>query len=166
MNTASTCKDFKTLIEYRINMQSTDRVQRAIDPPSGNRKIKIILYADDIVLFCRSVSSLQLSVDVMNSVFTRFGLKIAEDKTQMMIFNTDEETLAQESILTLNGFAVENVRKFRYLGYWLSNTVKNLPLAEQISSAWSRWTEMKHILCDGEIHLWIRVRMLESTVRA
>ena len=30
------------------------------------RKIKIILYADDIVLFCRSASSLQLSVDVMN----------------------------------------------------------------------------------------------------
>ena len=25
---------------------------------------------------------------------------------------------------------------------------------------------MKHILCDREIHLWIRVRMLESTVRA
>ena len=153
-------------IEYRINMRSTDRAQRAIDTPSGNRKIKIILYADDIVLFCRSASSLQLSVDVMNSVFTRFGLKIAEDKTQTMIFNADEETLAQESIITLNGFAVENVRKFRYLGYWLSNTAKNPPLAEQISSAWSKWTEMKHILCDREIHLWIRVRMLESTVRA
>ncbi|XP_067024010.1 uncharacterized protein [Acropora muricata] len=83
-----------------------------------------------------------------------------------MIFNADEETLAQESIITLNGFAVENVRKFRYLGYWLSNTSKNPPLAEQISSAWSKWTEMKHILCDREIHLWIRVRMLESTVRA
>ena len=62
-------------IGYRINMRSTDRAQRAIDTPSGNRKIKIILYADDIVLFCRSASSLQLSVDVMNSVFTRFGLK-------------------------------------------------------------------------------------------
>ena len=58
----------------------------------------------------------------MNSVFTRFGLKIAEDKTQTMIFNADEETLAQDSIITLNGFAVENVRKFRYLGYLLSNT--------------------------------------------
>ena len=45
-------------IEYCINMRSTDRAQRAIDTPSGNRKIKIILYADDIVLFCRSASSL------------------------------------------------------------------------------------------------------------
>ena len=66
-------------IEYCINMRSTDRTQRAIDTPSGNLKIKIILYADDKVLFCRSASSFQLSVDVMNSVFTRFGLKIAED---------------------------------------------------------------------------------------
>lgn len=62
-------------IEYRINMRSTDRVQRAIDTPSGNRKIKIILYADDIVLFCRSASSLQLSVDVMNSVLNRLRPK-------------------------------------------------------------------------------------------
>ena len=153
-------------IEYRINMRSTDRNQRAIAPPSGKRKVKLILYADDIVLFCRSASSLQLSVDAMNSVFTRFGLKIAEDKTQTMIFNADEEELAQESIITLNGFAVENVRKFRYLGYWLNNTAKNPPLAEQISSAWSKWTEIKHILCDREINLWIRVKILESTVRA
>ena len=153
-------------IEYRINMRSTDRNQRAIAPPSGKRKVKLILYADDIVLFCRSASSLQLSVDAMNSVFTRFGLKIAEDKTQTMIFNADEEELAQESIITLNGLAVENVRKFRYLGYWLNNTAKNPPLAEQISSAWSKWTEIKHILCDREINLWIRVKILESTVRA
>ena len=118
-------------------MRSTDRAQRAIHTPPGNRNIKIILYADDIVLFCRSASSLQLSVDVMKSVFTRFGLKIAEDKTQTMIFNADEETLAQEYIITQNGFAVEIVRKFRYLGYWLSNTATNPPLAEQISSAWS-----------------------------
>ena len=82
----------------------------------------------------------------MNLVFTCFGLKMAEDKTQTMIFNADEETLAQESIITLNGFAVENVRKFRYLGYWLSNTAKSLPLAEQISSAWSKWTETAHFV--------------------
>ena len=100
----------------------------------------------------------------MNSVFTCFGLKIAE--TQTMIFNADGETLAQEAVITLNSFAVENIRKFHYLGYWLSNTAKNPPLAEQISSAWSKWTEMKHILCDREIYLWIRDRMLESTVRA
>jgi len=53
-------------IEYRINMRSTDRAQRAIDTPSGNRNIKIILYADDIILSLSVVPSAQRRCDELS----------------------------------------------------------------------------------------------------
>lgn len=47
----------------------------------------------------------------------RFGL----DKTETII-------ISQPSIVKLNGKDIENVRKFRYLGYHLTITAEHAPL--------------------------------------
>ena len=56
----------------------------------GSDILCMLLYADDIVLFCEDVDELQSILKIYAETFTRFGLTIAIDKTQTLSFNVHE----------------------------------------------------------------------------
>ena len=75
-------------------------------------------YADDLELFFENLQDLQKGLEILHSVFTRFGLTVNIKKTKTMIFNYEGESeneLYPESI-TLQNQSIENVTNFRYLG--------------------------------------------------
>ena len=43
---------------YRIKSESSNRKQRSIHKISGNDRLRMLLYADDIVLFCEDINEL------------------------------------------------------------------------------------------------------------
>ena len=57
----------------------------------------------------------------MTPIFLRFGLTIAIDKTQTLAYNVSEEIISSESLISLRGEPIENVRTFKYLGHVLCN---------------------------------------------
>ena len=113
----------------------------------------MLLYADDIVLFCEDVNELQSILTIYDNTFSRFGLTIATDKTKTISFNVPEEVMTSKSLVTLKGEPIENVRQFKYLGHMLSNESLNSSafINHQISSAYSKWNELKSILLDKRI---------------
>ena len=151
---------------YRINSESTTREQRSIHTISGIERLRMLLYADDIVLFCEDITELQCILNIYDKTFSRFGLTIAIDKTKTITFNVNEEIMCSESLISLRGTPIDNVRQFKYLGYLLSNDESKSFLNQQISSAYSKWSEIKHILLDRKIFLNIRIRFLEAYVRS
>ena len=154
---------------YRIKSESSNREQRSVNSLAGEDRLRMLLYADDIVLFCEDINELQSILKIYDETFSRFGLTIAIDKTKTISFNVTEEVMASKSLITLKGEPIENVRQFKYLGHMLSNeSSSNSPafIHHQIASAYSKWNELKSILLDKRIFLTTRVRFLEACVRS
>ena len=152
---------------YNIKMECTDRSQRMEHAANGVSKSAIIMYADDILVLGRTCEELEGMMNVIRDTFSAYGLTLAAEKTVSMTWNTPEETQTKKSLITVGGEKLDNVREFRYLGHWLTdNPKKPQYISQQISSAWAKWAEVKHILTDHEVKLWIRVKMLEAMIRS
>lgn len=153
---------------YHIKSESSTREQRSIHKISGSDRLRMLLYADDIVLFCEDVNELEAILKIYDDTFSRFGLTIAIDKTQTLAFNIPEDVMDKKSIISLRNEPIENVRRFKYLGHVLSNESSNTSafINHQIASAYSKWNEMKSIFLDKRIFLSTRVKFLEACVRS
>ena len=151
---------------YHIRSESTTREQRSVHKLSGSDRLRMLLYADDIVLFCEDLKELESILEIYDKTFSRYGLTIALDKTKTIVFNVDESVMSNKSLISLRGTNIENVRQFKYLGHLLSNEKTQNFLNHQIASAYAKWSEMKDIFLDQKIYLKIRVRYLEACVRS
>ena len=128
----------------------------------------MILYADDIVLLCESIDELAEIINIYDKTFARFGLKISTSKTETMAFNVPEEIKAKPSLISIGAIALKNVRTFKYLGHMIVNNDEDPShfLTCRISSAFQKWTELKHLLTDRRIFISTRVKILEACVRS
>jgi len=153
---------------YHIKAESSTREQRSLHKISGNERLRMLSYANDIVLFCEDVNELDNILMIYDETFSRFGLTIAIDKTQTISFNVPEDVMKEKSLLTLRNEPIENVRSFKYLGHVLSNENSNTAafINHQIASAFSKWNELKSVLLDKRIFLSTRVKFLEACVRS
>ena len=128
----------------------------------------MILYADDIAVLSNDLDELSEILRIYDKTFTRFGLKIATDKTETMAFNVPEEIKSLPSLFSLGGVPINNVRKFKYLGHMETNTNEDpsLFLTFRISSAFQKWNELKHVFTDKRIFMKTRIKLLEACVRS
>ena len=85
-----------------------------------------------------------------------------------MAFNVPEEAKSKQSLISIGGVALKNMRTFKYLGHMSTNN-DNDPshyLTFRISSAFQKWNELKHVLTDRRIKMSTRVKILEACVRS
>ena len=153
---------------YHIKSESTTREQRRVSKISSSERLRMLLYADDIILLSESLLELDDILTIYDKTFKRFGLTISIEKTKTLTFNVDEEIMQKHSLLSLRNEPIENVRVFKYLGHILSNqpTPSSSFITHQISSAFSKWNQMKHVLLDRRIRLSIRIKFLEAFIRS
>ena len=95
---------------FLIPGHCSTRQQRSIHCLSDVQRLRMILYADDIVLLCNDIDELSEIVNIYDATFTRFGLKISTDKTETMAFNVDEEIKAK--LISIGDVELKNVRVF------------------------------------------------------
>ena len=84
-------------MEYNIPQTCTNRSQRQNGKMLGTEVIKWILYADDVVLFCKSVNEAKQILNIINDTCNSFGLTISFKKTKTQVFNNAE--LAKRALL-------------------------------------------------------------------
>jgi hypothetical protein len=112
---------------------------------SGSDRLRMLLYADDIVLFCEDIKELESILEIYDKTFSRYGLTIALDKTKTIVFNVDESVMSNKSHISLRGTNIENVRQFKYLGHVLSNEKTQNFLNHQIASAYDTFQDQGYI---------------------
>ena len=153
---------------YRIPSHCSSREQRSVHGLSGVQRLRMILYADDIVLLCSDVDELSKIVSIYNEIFIRFGLTISTGKTETMAFNVPEDIKSKPSLISIAGVPLKNVRTFKYLGHLITNTDEDPSsyLTFRISSAFQKWNELKLVLTDKRVNLSSRVKFLEACVRS
>ena len=76
---------------YRIPGHCSTREQRSVHGLTGTQRLRMILYADDIAVLSNDLDELSEILRIYDKTFTRFGLKIATDKTETMAFNVSEK---------------------------------------------------------------------------
>ena len=136
----------------------------------GEHKIDWIGYADDINIAFKDENNLEKGARILNTVFKRFKLKINIGKTKTMIFNfngNDDEY--PESILSLDGEKIDNVKTFKYLGSQVQYDQPNTGDTEitcRIDMAESKFYEHGKKFMNFKIHLSTRVSILNSIVRS
>ena len=75
------CMEHEVLLKYP-ETESSNTEQRSIHKISDNERLRIILYVDDIVLFCEDINELNNILNIYDETYSRFGLTIATDKTK------------------------------------------------------------------------------------
>ena len=169
---------------FRFPNHCSSRDERKIHGLTGFQRLRMLLYADDIVLLCTNILELEDIVRIYDETFARFGLVISTDKTETMAFNTTEEIASRPSLISIRNVNLKNVRKFKYLGDIITNFKKAIPLPNaqpyseelttdhenyltfRIASAFQKWNELKHVLIDKRIKITTRIRFLEACVRS
>ena len=152
--------------EYDIPHYCTNREQRREGPMKGIEIIRWILYADDLVLFCKSVDDAEKLLNILNDTCKRFGLTISFKKTKTQVFN-NEELAMKECLFHIGSEKIENVRSFVYLGQVITNNNQEECFTDhRTARAVAKFNELRTVLCDTNINIRTRRKLVESCVRS
>ena len=160
--------------KYRVNPNSVSRAERIKMRTTdtklwGSSLLSWCGYADDLVLFLLSRLGLQNASNLLNTVFSKFGLSINVNKTETMIINHSTEIDYPSSIVNLNGRDLTNVSEFKYLGAYLHYDQPNTgerELNHRIQLATAKFAQMSNVLQNFSINLRTRILFLNSYVRS
>ena len=96
-------------IEFVFNIPHlcTNREQRKSGRLSGVEIVIWLLYADDLVLFCKIVAEVKTIMNILNDTCSRFGLTSPFQR--------------KDSLFSIRENVVDNAREFKYFGQTFSN---------------------------------------------
>jgi hypothetical protein len=81
-----------------------------------------IFYADDSTAICDSIEKLNQINALISTYCRKHRIKINVKKTNWMTFN--EKTNSNVNV-AINGAAIKKEKKFKYLGYWITDNMAN-----------------------------------------
>ena len=150
--------------DYTIPYTCSNRAQRQTAGLSGTQIIKWILYADDMVVFAKSATEAEQILNIISNTCKRFGLSVSFGKTKTQVFN-DEELSQEPSLFSIDECEIENVQEFTYLGHVITNCNDVSFTEHRVARATAKFNEMRNVLCDTDVNLKTRRKILEACVR-
>lgn len=159
---------------FFIPASASTRAQRVMDPLSGERTVYYSAYCDDIYIYAESIEELQRMTDILEELFTRFGLTICQKKTKSLILNyTGDIENYPDSIVTIKKgdtrVKIENVSVFKYLGVKIDIQQYDTGETEikyRINQANAKFRDMKHVFQNQGIRLGTRMMFYNAFVRS
>lgn len=83
-----------------------------------------ISYADDMVLLCPSISALRKLLRICERFAVAHGLRYNTTKSVLLVFKAGGKTYKVPPVM-LNGDSLGQVRSFKYLGHWVTESLKD-----------------------------------------
>ena len=119
--------------------------------------IRWILYADDLVMFSKSIVEVKTIMNIPNDTCSRFGLSITISfpRTKTQVFK-NEELANLASLFSIGENVVENVSEFTYLGQTFSNKEQGSRTDLRVSKAIGKFNEMRQVLTDKKVNMTTR----------
>lgn len=127
----------------------------------GGTVIKLLLYADDIVLLSDRVEGLQVMINELESYCTQWGLTVNLLKSKVMVFRNGTRLSPKEKWY-YGGGEIETVNYYKYLGVTLTYNLSlnrhfNETLVKSknaIASTWSQFVRNRRITQDNKIKIY------------
>ena len=102
-------------MEEWLNLQGGDGVRL------GEFVIKLLLYADDLVLISKSAYGLQMHLYALEPFFRAVGMQVNTSKTKIMIFSNKRKQ--SEYMFFFEGNILEEVNEYKYLRIDFNNKI-------------------------------------------
>lgn len=119
-----------------------------------------LLYADDVLLAANTKEELQQRVQIWNSRFCQFGLRLNIAKTEYM------ETISSPDSIMVDGENLTKTNRFKYLGSHLQSDGNiDGDVRARVNGAWMRWKEVTGILCDRKMPTHLKSKIYRTVVR-
>ena len=113
----------------------------------NNFQTNCLLWADDLLLFSKTPSGLQNSINKMQSFYDSLGLTVNIKKTKVMIFNRRGVVLDKKYIFSLKGINLEITGEYQYLGLKLKPSgTFSLAVQELNDKATRAWYGISNII--------------------
>ena len=151
-------------MEYNIPHLCSNREQRQNGKLRGIEVVRWILYADDVVLFCKTSEEAEQLLTIINDTCKRFGLTISFKKTKTQVFHNIKLS-EQESLFSIDGNIIDNVKEFVYLCKEFSVESKHNSVELQISKAMAKFNEYRTVFSDRYVNMSTKRKLLEACVR-
>ena len=135
-------------------------------PKLGNRSIKCLLYADDLVIFSHSLSGLQVQLDHLSTYCKNWGLEINLKKSKVMIISKNTHPFMKDEAPCVGGYALEIVEWYKYLGLVVYSNGKLLQTTSNLCArGWKAIFKLNLSLrgCDTKTHL--RLKLFDTLVK-
>ena len=125
-------------------------------------------YADDLLLFTLDINSLQKATNILDEVFSSYGLCINDSKIVTMILNHGYLQISYFNY-KLTQYTLTNSSEFKILGSYLSHSepsTGDIEINHRIQMAYNKFASMSNLLQNRHIFLKTRVKFLNSFVRS
>lgn len=122
--------------------------------------LKILLFADDIVLVAKHPNQLKNMLTQINVTCQKYGLSIHPDKTMWM-----RNQYCPDHTIRLNKNLIAQVESYKYLGQTvrMDNDIKQ-ELINRKRAAWIAFNKIKPMLTDQSINITLRADLFNSHI--
>uniref|UniRef100_A0A0A9Y6A7 RNA-directed DNA polymerase from mobile element jockey n=1 Tax=Lygus hesperus TaxID=30085 RepID=A0A0A9Y6A7_LYGHE len=133
----------------------------------GDREVRHLSFADDVILLASSVVGLQRMIDRMEEYCRTWGLELNLSKSKIMVFRNGGRPSEKEKWHFADRM-VDVVVRYKYLGYTLTPTLTPIPhLEEKSSMAKLAITSMwKQFLSHPKIPFTEKMKVFDAVVRS
>ena len=141
-------------------LQSTD----SQPPVLQKQKVGSLLYADDLVVLSTTPDGLQCSLDKLASYCTQWKLQVNLKKTKIMCMSRNNDST--DHSFNLAGKALEQVEKYTYLGFEMSQTGSFAP-AEKVmyEKALRALFKLKSLLRNSDISPALSLELFDQLIK-
>jgi hypothetical protein len=129
------------------------------------RRISMLLYADDMVLFAQSWAGLQCFLATLDEVCSGLGMAINASKTKVMCMADVAAGLEEFGAFHVAGGVAEVVPNFKYLGSHVQeNSSIDSEISMRIASAAGAFRRLQHVWKHPHLKLNMKIRVYKTCV--
>ena len=130
----------------------------------GNRMVRLLLYADDLVLLAETSHKLQQLLDALQSFCSEYDMQVNVGKTEIVVFGKRKYTGA--AVWQYQGQQVPVSDQFKYLGVQFHATRGVSACTEALAAAGSRamWAMLARCKEHGVSNLSMQVQLFNTLV--
>ena len=129
----------------------------------GGVNINNLRYADDTGLLAIDSGKLQDLINTVNEKGKEYGMSINIKKTKVMVVTNKEVT--PNAKITIEGRAIEQVKKFIYLGHLITDNWKcDSEIKKRIEIARGAFNNISKVITSTKISISTRLRLIKCYV--
>ncbi|KAI5628469.1 receptor tyrosine-protein kinase erbB-3 precursor [Silurus asotus] len=122
----------------------------------------IMMFADDIVICCKSREQVEESLERWRYALERRGMKLSRSKTEYMCVNEREGS----GVVRLQGEELQKVEEFKYLGSIVqSNGECVREVKKRVQAGRSGWRRVTGVICDSRVSAKLKGKVYRTVVR-
>ena len=127
-----------------------DEIVKETKEKYGDRKLKVMLFADDIVVWGGNTEEVQGQLDVLSESIENYGMKISVEKSKTMVLTRGERE--GKGIIKIKGQNIEIVESFRYLGSELmENGRLDIEISNRIKQGNAFYQSVRNLVWSKEV---------------